>query len=56
MKRGLLIVVEGIDGAGKTTHARRIVRWLRERGIKAHYTFEPTRGENSGGDGFEEEG
>jgi len=44
MKRGLLIVVEGIDGAGKTTHARRIVRWLRERGIKAHYTFEPTRG------------
>ena len=44
MKRGLLIVVEGIDGAGKTTHARRLVRWLRERGIKAHYTFEPTRG------------
>jgi len=44
MKRGLLIVVEGIDGAGKTTHARRIVKWLRERGIKAHYAFEPTRG------------
>ena len=44
MKRGFLIVVEGIDGAGKTTHARRLVRWLRERGIKAHYTFEPTRG------------
>jgi len=44
MERGFLIVVEGIDGAGKTTHARRLVRWLRERGIKAHYTFEPTRG------------
>ena len=42
--RGFLIVVEGIDGAGKTTHARRLVRWLRERGIQAHYTFEPTRG------------
>jgi len=44
MRRGLLIVVEGIDGAGKTTHARRLVRWLRKKGVEAHYTFEPTRG------------
>jgi len=44
MKRGFLIVIEGIDGAGKTTHARRLVRWLRKMGIQAHYTFEPTKG------------
>ena len=44
MKRGFLIVIEGIDGAGKTTHARKLVRWLRKKGIRARYTFEPTRG------------
>jgi len=44
MKRGFLIVIEGIDGAGKTTHARKLVRWLRKKGIQTRYTFEPTRG------------
>jgi len=44
MKRGFLIVIEGIDGAGKTTHARKLVRWLRKKGIRTRYTFEPTRG------------
>ena len=44
MKRGFLIVIEGIDGAGKTTHARKLVRWLRKNGIRTRYTFEPTRG------------
>lgn len=42
--RGFLIAVEGIDGAGKTTQARRLARWLRGRGIKARYTREPTDG------------
>ncbi len=42
--RGFLIAVEGIDGAGKTTQARMLVRWLAERGLKAHYTREPTDG------------
>jgi len=44
MKKGFLIVIEGIDGAGKTTHARKLVRWLRKLGIQAYYTFEPTKG------------
>ena len=42
--RGFLIAVEGIDGAGKTTQARMLVRWLNERGLKAYYTREPTDG------------
>ena len=41
--RGLLIAIEGIDGAGKTTQAKRLVNWLRRRGLKAMYTYEPTR-------------
>jgi len=44
MRRGFLIAIEGIDGAGKTRNARRLVRWLRKIGIRAHYTSEPTRG------------
>lgn len=42
--RGFLIAVEGIDGAGKTTQAKRLVRWLRENGFEARYTREPTGG------------
>ncbi len=39
---GFLIVLEGIDGSGKTTQARKLVRWLRKKGIPARYTAEPT--------------
>jgi len=39
----LLIALEGIDGAGKTTQARLLVRWLRRAGLRAAYTYEPTR-------------
>src|SRR5262245_31030289 len=42
--RGLLIAFEGIDGAGKTTQARRLVSDLTERGVPAIYTKEPTDG------------
>ncbi len=42
--RGFLIAMEGIDGAGKTTQARMLVRWLNDRGLRAHYTREPTDG------------
>ncbi|MBN2361371.1 MAG: dTMP kinase [Deltaproteobacteria bacterium] len=42
--RGLLIVLEGIDGAGTTTQGRRLVRRLRRRGWRAHFTCEPSRG------------
>jgi len=41
---GRLIAIEGIDGAGKTTQARKLVKWLRSKGLKARYTIEPTRG------------
>ena len=42
--RGLLIVLEGIDGSGKTTQARSLLRRLRRRGFKAVFYREPTRG------------
>ncbi len=42
-KKGLLIAIEGIDGAGKTTLAKGIVEVLRKRGLKTEYTMEPTR-------------
>ncbi|MBP7707143.1 MAG: dTMP kinase [Candidatus Aminicenantes bacterium] len=43
-RRGLLVVLEGIDGSGKTTQARRLLRRLRRRGRKAVFFREPTRG------------
>jgi dTMP kinase len=43
-KKGVLIVFEGIDGSGKTTQARALVRRLRARGRKAVFFREPTRG------------
>lgn len=43
-KRGLLVVLEGIDGSGKTTQARRLLRRLRRRGREAAFFREPTRG------------
>jgi len=42
MGKGLLLSIEGIDGSGKTTIAKRVVEELTSRGIKAVYTFEPT--------------
>lgn len=41
---GLLIVLEGIDGSGKTTQARTLVRRLRRQGLDAVYLREPTGG------------
>ncbi len=40
-KNGLFIVLEGIDGAGKTTVAKEIVRLLKKSGITSLYTYEP---------------
>ena len=42
--RGVLVVLEGIDGSGKTTQARSLLRRLRYRGHKAVFFREPTRG------------
>lgn len=43
-ERGLLIVIEGIDGAGKSTQAKALVSFLKGKGIDALYLFEPTSG------------
>jgi len=43
-QKGLLVVLEGIDGSGKTTQARSLLRRLRYRGHKAVFFREPTRG------------
>lgn len=40
----MLIVLEGLDGAGTTTQARRLVDHLRARGRAAHLTREPSDG------------
>ncbi len=42
--RGKLVSIEGIDGCGKSTHARLLARWLRARGYKVVVTDEPTNG------------
>lgn len=42
--RGLFIVVEGIDGCGSTTHAKRLAKALRARGRDVRLTCEPTTG------------
>lgn len=40
--KGKFIVIEGIDGSGKTTQAKRLVSYLEKKGIKSIYTKEPT--------------
>lgn len=42
--RGRLVVFEGIDGAGKTTQAHRLVETVKATGRTASYTKEPTDG------------
>jgi dTMP kinase len=43
-KRGFFICVEGLDGCGKTTQAKILVRRLRKIGYDTVYTAEPSRG------------
>lgn len=40
--RGLFIVLEGIDGSGKTTIANLLLKKLSAEGFKVLYTYEPT--------------
>ena len=42
--KGSFICIEGLDGCGKTTQTRVLVRRLRRRGFDAIYTVEPSRG------------
>ncbi len=44
MKKGVFIIFEGLDGAGKTTQAKLLVDNLQKRGRKAVYLKEPTDG------------
>ena len=44
-KRGVFICVEGLDGCGKTTQTKLLVRGLRKKGYNVTYTAEPSRGE-----------
>lgn len=44
MGRGVFIAIEGIDGCGKTTQSKKLVRWLKKKRIKSVYTREPTNG------------
>jgi dTMP kinase len=43
-RNGKFIVLEGIDGAGKTTQARRLVERLAHRGSSVYATHEPSDG------------
>lgn len=44
MIEGNFIVIEGVDGAGTTTHTRHIAESLRGRGLPIHTTREPSDG------------
>jgi len=44
LRKGVLVVLEGIDGSGKTTQARALLGRLRRRGYPAAFFREPTRG------------
>ena len=41
---GLFIVIEGADGVGTTTQSKLLVDWLKESGVEARYTNEPSDG------------
>lgn len=43
-KLGVFICIEGIDGSGKTTQSRLLVKNLRRHGFDSVYTTEPSRG------------
>ena len=43
-KRGLFLVLEGLDGAGTTTQAQRLATWMKTRDRRCHLTAEPSRG------------
>jgi dTMP kinase len=43
-RNGFFICVEGLDGCGKTTQTKLLVKNLQARGFNAMYTAEPSRG------------
>jgi hypothetical protein len=45
---GLFIVLEGIDGTGKSTQARRLGEWFVSQGREVVLSREPTNGPGAG--------
>ena len=43
-RKGRLIVFEGIDGTGKSTHIGHLRKYLEGKGLEVVQSFEPTRG------------
>ena len=43
--KGKLIVLEGLDGCGKSFHAKELVNWLTEQGKAVLHAKEPSRGQ-----------
>jgi len=41
--KGKFIVFEGLDGSGNTTEAELLVKYLRNKGKRVHFTSEPTQ-------------
>jgi dTMP kinase len=44
MKKGIFIVIEGIDGTGKSTQSKRLAEWFRAQGCEVVLSREPTDG------------
>lgn len=44
LKKGILLVLEGIDGSGKSTQARRLKKKLQALGLEVELFREPSRG------------
>jgi len=44
MPKGIFIVIEGIDGTGKSTQCKRLAQWFRSRGREVVLSREPTDG------------
>ena len=44
MSQGIFIVIEGIDGTGKSTQSKRLAEWFRSRGREVALSREPTDG------------
>ena len=45
MRRGLFIVIEGIDGSGTTTQSRLLANWISKNGFNVFLTSEPSEGD-----------
>ena len=44
-KMGFFLVIDGIDGCGKSTQSKLIQKYYKKRGTKVHLTSEPSQGQ-----------